>query len=81
MLLLALKVVVLGVGDITLTEDQFEELQTIGEDISKLVRHEIITLDTNGNNGESRDNDNKLTKPISDAHTHSTSKPALQQTS
>ena len=64
MLLLELKVIVLGVGGITLTEDQFEELKTIGQDISKLVRHEIIAQDTNGNNGEIRDNDNELTKPI-----------------
>ena len=34
-----------GVAGIILTEDQFEELQTIGQNISKLVRHEIITLD------------------------------------
>ena len=64
MLLLALKVIVLGVGGITLTEDQFEELQTIGQDISKLVRHEIITQDTKGNNGDSRDSDNELTEQI-----------------
>ena len=57
MLLLALKVIVLGVGGIILTEDQFEELQTIWQDISKLVRHEIMTQDTNGNNGDSRDSD------------------------
>ena len=45
-----LKVIVLGGGGITLTKDQFEELQTIGQDISKLFRHEIITQDTNGLN-------------------------------
>ena len=64
MLLLALKVIVLGVGGITLTEDQFEELHTIGQDISKLVRHEIITQDTHGNNGDGRDGDNELTEQI-----------------
>ena len=53
-----------GVGGITLTEDQFEDLQTIGQD-SKLVCHEIITQDRNiENNGHSRDSDNELTEQI-----------------
>ena len=64
MLLLALKVIVLGDGGIPLTEDQFEELQTIRQAISKFVRHEIITQDTNGNNGDSQDSDNELTEQI-----------------
>ena len=64
MLLLALKVIVLGVGGITLTKDQFEELETIGQDISKLVRHEITTQDINGNNGDSRDSDNEMTEQM-----------------
>ena len=55
---------VLGVGGITLNQDQFEELKTIGQDISKLVHHEIITQDTNGNNGDSRDSDNELIEQI-----------------
>ena len=67
MLLLALKVIVLGVGGITLTEEQFEKLQTIEQDISELVRHEIITQDTSGNNGD-RDSDNELMSKF-DAHT------------
>ena len=57
-----------GVGGITLTEDQFEKVQTIGQDISKLVCHEIKTQDTNGNNGDRRDSDNELTSTF-DAHT------------
>ena len=64
MLLLALKVIVLGVGGITLTKDQFEELETIGQDISKLVRHEITTQDIYGNNGDSRDSDNEMTEQM-----------------
>ena len=57
------------VGDegTTLTEDQFDELQTIGQDISELVPHEIITQDTNGNNGDS-DSDNILTEQICRTH-------------
>ena len=63
MLLPALKVIVLGVGGIALTKDQFQELQTIGQDI-KRFRHEIITQDTNENNEESRNSDNELTEQI-----------------
>ena len=64
MLLPALKIIVLGVGGIALTKDQFQELQTIGQNISKRFRHEIITQDTNGNNEESRNSDNELTEQI-----------------
>ena len=65
LLLLPLKVIiVLGVGGITLTEDQFEELQTIRQDISKLVHPEIITQDTNGNNGDGQDSNNELTEQL-----------------
>ena len=53
-----------GVGRITLTKDQFEELQTIGQNISKRFRHEIKTQDTNGNNEESGNSDNELTEQI-----------------
>lgn len=52
-----------AVGEgITLTEDQFEELQTVRQDISELVPQESAVEGTL-NNGDS-DSDDKLTEQI-----------------
>ena len=53
----------LGARGITLTEDQFDELQTIRQNISEMVSHKIETQDTNGTNGDS-DSDKELTEQI-----------------